>query len=147
MEQEKSYHWISMEQTQYLLDTNIIVFLFRGNVDICQKLNSVGKENCFISEVTVAELQYGVECSAKKEYNARILQDFLQDTNVIPFKDAINCFASEKAKLKKVGLKIDDFDLLIGCTAKQNNLTVVTDNIKHFQRIDDIHIENWIQRL
>lgn len=131
---------------QYLLDTNICVFLFRGSERIAEKMELVGKENCFVSDVTVAELRYGVECSKHRERNEMILNEFLEDVGVIPFDVAINNFAKEKARLRKLGQKLDDFDLLIGCTATACKMTVVTDNAKHFQRIKDIQLENWVER-
>jgi tRNA(fMet)-specific endonuclease VapC len=131
---------------QYLLDTNICVFLFRGKYDINKKIAHVGWKNCCISEVTVAELKYGVECSAHPKENENILKDFLQRIAIIPFVTAIDEYAKEKARLRKAGKPIDDFDLLIACTAKANKLTVVTDNEKHFERISKLIIENWVER-
>lgn len=130
----------------YLLDTNICVFLFRGKYGVNAKINEVGIENCCISEVTVAELQYGVACSTDKEKNASVLESFLQDIKVIPFTSITQCFANEKARLRKLGTPIDDFDLLIACSAIVSNSILVTDNVKHFAKVENITIENWIER-
>lgn len=97
---------------------------------------------CYISEITVAELKYGVQCSSNKTKNARILSKFLEDINVIPFEAAIDLYAEEKARLRSLGTPVDDFDLLIGCTAVSCDLTLVTENIKHFLRIRNINMEN-----
>lgn len=56
-------------------------------------------------------------------------------------------FAMQKARLRKEGKLIDDFDLLIGCTAKVTQCTLVTENIKHLKRIENIRIENWIDSI
>lgn len=130
----------------FLLDTNICIFLFRGKYGVNNIFNEVGKENCYVSEVTVAELKYGTECSARPEENRRILEDFLQEVTIIPFDAAIDFYAKEKARLRRQGTPIDDFDLLIGSTAVSCNLTLVTDNTKHFQRIANVSLENWIVR-
>lgn len=130
----------------YLLDTNICVFLFRGKYGVNEIFNQVGKDNCFVSDVTVAELKYGTECSARPEQNRMILQDFLREITIIPFEACVDFYAKEKARLRYQGTPIDDFDLLIGCTAVSCDLTLVTDNVKHFQRINNIRIENWIVR-
>lgn len=130
----------------YLLDTNICVFLFRGKHQMNQKISSVGWHNCYISEVTVAELQYGVECSSQPQENQLILDEFLQQITVIPFSVAVKQYAQAKAKLRKKGLLVDDFDLLIGCTAISGDMTLVTDNLKHFDRIQGLKIENWVER-
>jgi tRNA(fMet)-specific endonuclease VapC len=55
-------------------------------------------------------------------------------------------YAKEKARLKKSGIILDDFDILIGSTAIANNLILVTDNKKHLSRLSNIKIENWIKR-
>lgn len=94
----------------------------------------------------MAELKYGVECSAHPKENENILKDFLQRIAIIPFVTAIDEYAKEKARLRKADKPIDDFDLLIACTAKANKLTVVTDNEKHFERISKLIIENWVER-
>lgn len=130
----------------YLLDTNICVFLFRGKYGIAEIINHIGPDCCYVSEVTVAELKYGVHCSANSTKNARILSDFLQDINIVPFEAAIDFFAEEKARLRRQGTPIDDFDLLIGSTAVSCGLTLVTDNVKHFERIKNLQLENWVSR-
>lgn len=135
-----------MNAEGFLLDTNICIFLFRGKFDIQSRLDKIEHNRCYISEVTVAELKFGVECSSKREQNLKILNDFLSEVNVIPFEVSIDIFAKEKARLRRAGTPIDDFDLLIGCTAKACNLVMVTDNEKHFQYIQGLQIENWINR-
>lgn len=131
---------------KYLLDTNICVALFRGLWRISEKIDAVGLDNCYISEVTIAELWYGVECSELKEENARVLVDFINSIGVIRFEEAVREFARQRAVLKKKGKPIDNFDLLIGCTAKACGLTLVTDNVRHFERIDGLVIEDWADR-
>ena len=61
---------------------------------------------------------------------------------MIPIKDAIPLFAKEKARLRKDGTLVEDFDLLIGTTAVKEGLTMVTENTRHFQNIDGIKLEN-----
>ena len=130
----------------YLLDTCIVVFLFRDKYDVAPKLDAVGLENCYISENTIAELQAGVEKSSSKQFNQMMLDKFVQMVNVIPFSSVIKRYAKEKVATEKQGTPVADFDLLIGCSALENNLTMVTDNVKHFAPIPGIIIENWIDR-
>lgn len=131
---------------QYLLDTCIVVFLFRDKYDVAARLDAVGLENCFISEVTIAELQAGVEKSSSRQFNQMMLDKFVQMVNVIPFSTVIKRYAKEKVATERKGTPVADFDLLIGCSALENNLIMVTDNVKHFQAIPNIEIENWIER-
>lgn len=128
---------------KYLLDTNICIFYIKGQYELDRKIDEVDSENCHISEMTLAELKFGVENSEKKEKNQKALDDFLTGVTVIPIFHAIDLYAKEKARLRKSGLTIDDFDLLIGVTAVTNNLVMVTNNTGHFQRIKGIELEDW----
>ena len=132
--------------TRYLLDTSIVAFLFRGKHDIGNHLRCVGADQCYVSEVTIAELTYGAYHSTKVEHNLNMLDNFKKMVNVIPFSEAIKEYAKQKDTLVKNGTMIEDFDLLIGCTAVAKKYTMVTDNVKHFSRIKGIKIENWIER-
>ena len=134
---------------RYLLDTNICVFLLRGMYEVDKKINQVGLKNCYISEITVLELKYGVELLMQKDGINRSAQlnNFLEAISVIPITDALDVCAREKNRLRLAGTPADDdFDLLIGCTAVAGNMTIVTENIKHFKNIKGIKIENWIER-
>lgn len=134
---------------QYLLDTNICVFLLRGQYDVDKKIDEVGLENCHISEITMAELKYGAELGRKKgmKQRAQGLDSFLSSIQILPISNAIDLYASEKARLRLAGTPADDdFDLLIGCTAIVNDLIMVTENIKDFKNFSNIKLENWIKR-
>lgn len=130
---------------KYLLDTNICIYFIKGLYTLDKKIESVRPENCFISEITVTELKFGVENSKHPNENRIVLTDFLEGIKIIPIFNSLDHYAKEKVRLKKAGKTIDDFDLLIGSTAVTNNLTVVTNNRKHFDRIKDIKIENWTE--
>ena len=67
------------------------------------------------------------------------------DLNVIPISVAIEEFARQKAPLRREGKLIDDFDLLIGCTAKVSQCVLVTENLKHLERGEGLGIENWVE--
>ena len=134
---------------QYLLDTNICIFLLRGQYDVDKKIDEVGLENCHISEITMAELKYGAELGRKKgiKQRAQGLDSFLSSIQILPISNAIDLYASEKARLRLAGTPADDdFDLLIGCTAIVNDLIMVTDYIKDFKIFSNIKLENWIKR-
>ena len=131
----------------YLLDTNICIFLLRGKYHINDKLNSIGWNNCCISEVTIAELKYGAECSDNPSKNMKLVNKFIEKISVIPILKSLDVYAREKARLRKKGILIDEFDLLIGCTAITHNMIVVTENEKHLKRISSIKIKNWVNRV
>jgi tRNA(fMet)-specific endonuclease VapC len=127
----------------YLLDTNICIYLFKAKFDIIEKMRTVGFSQCGISEITLAELIYGAEKSNNILKNKRIVESFADKIDIIPIFDALEIYGKEKARLKTKGTAISDFDLLIGATAIKYNLVLVTQNIKEFERMENIKIENW----
>ncbi|GGB22995.1 type II toxin-antitoxin system VapC family toxin [Puia dinghuensis] len=128
---------------QYLLDTNICIFFMKGLFDLKNKIHKAGPENCFISEITLAELKFGVENSQAKEKNGITLSHFLTGVIIIPIFPSLDIYAKEKARLRKAGQPVDDFDLLIGATAISNGLTLITNNVGHLERMKSIRIEDW----
>jgi tRNA(fMet)-specific endonuclease VapC len=105
----------------------------------------IGYDNCFISEITLAELKYGAELSERVDENLRSVDEFSNNVGILPIFNSLDMYAKQKARLRKTGNMIDDFDLLIGCSAMKNGLILVTNNENHFDRIENIKIENWIR--
>lgn len=132
---------------KYLLDSNIYIYILRGKKGIYEQLQKVGWHNCCISEITIAELLYGAECSNCVEENKKAVLSFCADIEVIPIAIALSEYAFQKAKLRKSGTLIDDLDLLIGSTAVAIDGIMVTENVKHLNRIENIQIENWLSPL
>lgn len=134
---------------KYLLDTNICIHFLRGKYSVTDKIKEVGAENCYISEITVAELRFGEEIMLRKGLagTKHSVNDFLSDIKVLPISRAIDMFAQEKAKLQIQGKPNgSDFDLLIACTSIAYGMTMVTENVKHFENVEGIIVENWINR-
>ncbi|MBS1622421.1 MAG: type II toxin-antitoxin system VapC family toxin [Bacteroidetes bacterium] len=128
---------------QYLLDTNICIFFLKGKFDLADKIEKVREANCFISEITVAELKYGAEKSERPVENRKVVELFIPKFNILPIYSSLDIYAKEKAHLSKVGTIIDEFDLLIGATAVSNGMVMVTNNTSHFSRIRKIKLEDW----
>ena len=103
--------------------------------DLKKKFEKVDPDNCFISEITLAELMFGVENSDNKKKNQKALDYFLTGVNVVPVFHSLSLYAKEKSRLRKAGTPCDDFDLLIGVTSVTHNLVMVTKNTNHFKRI------------
>ena len=114
--------------------------------DIDKFILERGEENCFISDITVAELLYGAKKSNNPNKSLQITSEFINSFSVVHIYDSLETYADNRVLLEKQGQKLDDFDLLIGSTAVKNNMIMVTDNVKHLARIPDINIENWIER-
>lgn len=128
---------------KYLIDTNTCIYYIKGKFDLKTKFEKANPDNCFISEITLAELKVGVENSEKKNKNQKALDNFLTGVKIVPIFHSLDLYAKEKARLRKAGIPIDDFDLLIGVTAVTHNLTMVTNNTDHFKRIMGITLEDW----
>ena len=130
---------------KYLIDTNILIHILRGTKNFNTKFEQLGYENIYVPYLTKIELQYGAYCSESPDKNLLLTQKILELFRIIQLDDFIfETFVKEKVKLRKKGLKISDFDLLIASTALQNNLILVTENIKDFQNIENLTIENWM---
>ena len=114
----------------------------KGRFGLIEKFKEAGLNNWFISEITLAELKFGVQNSQQIDKNAEILSKFLSNLKILPIIQALDIYASEKTRLRKAGTPISDFDLLIGATAV-NQLTMVTNNVGEFSRINNIALEDW----
>ena len=128
---------------KYLVDTNTCIYFIKGKYDLKDKFELAAPENCFISEITLAELKFGVANSEKKEKNQKALDNFLSGMKIVPIYHSLDLYASEKARLRKAGTPVDDFDILIGVTSITHNLIMVTNNSEHFKRLKGIIIEDW----
>ena len=98
---------------------------------------------CFISEITLAELYFGL---AKSENKKKKLEDIKQVQGlfkVLPAFSSFREYGEIRYNLEHKGMRIDQFDLLIGATAVHYGMTLVTSNEKHFERIESLAIENW----
>ncbi len=131
---------------KYLLDTNICIHFFRGRFNLIKKFSEIGLENCAISGISLAELVFGAENSSNPDKNHDIIEKFSDQVTILPIFNSIYNYGKEKARLRKSGAMISDFDLLIGCTSIESDLIMVTENVREFERISGIQIENWIDR-
>ena len=135
--------------TAYLLDTNICVYLINGKYELASRLRSTKISNCFLSELTVAELLYGVANSAPTHQltNRQRLDDFLLlfDERILPISDSLEAYAQQKAHLKRLGRLQGEFDMLIGSVAVAHRMTLVTHNTAHFSSMAGIVLTDWVR--
>jgi len=130
----------------YLIDTDILIYSLKGHETV-QK-NFLENENIpkSISAVTFGELLYGAKKSAHRDKNLAVVYRIKELFPVIDVDKAVmETFSDLKVGLQKIGTVIDDMDLLIASTALTLNLTLVTNNEKHFRKIAGLKIENWSQ--
>ena len=138
-----------MSGNKFLLDTNICAFYLRGKYHIDNYIDAVGWGNCYISEITMLELKFGVELSMQRDGIDRTseLDEVLEAIKILPIADAIDIASKEKIRLRLAGTPADDnFDLLIACTAIAYDCIMVTDNTKDFKNFKGIQLVNWINR-
>jgi tRNA(fMet)-specific endonuclease VapC len=131
---------------EYLLDTNICIHFLGAKFNLLKKLQEIGIENCAISIITLVELIFGAENSSNPKRNHDLIEAFTDQVMILPIFDAIYLYGKENARLRAIGKVISDFDLLIGCTAVEKELIMLTENLDEFKRISSVQIENWIER-
>ena len=132
-------------KVQYLLDTDACIELFKHNESVLEKIETVGAENCFVSEITIAELFYGAAKSGRQEHFDDV-KNLLLAFDLMPIFSSLQLYDVHKAGLEAKGQMIGEFDLLIGSCAVYNDLVMVTSNVKHFDHIPNIKIEDWAQK-
>lgn len=119
----------------------------KGRYQLDEKIAKVGQNNCYISEITVAELLFGAARSANKEKHLKQIASFIGQFKILPIYNTLSVFADKKAELYAKGQLIDDFDILIGATAIYHKLVMITENVKHLNHLSSIKIENWIDKV
>ena len=115
----------------------------KGRFNLIEKFNNVGFGNCYISEITLAELKFGVQNSQNIAKNTAALEAFLTNIKILPIIPSLDFYALEKTRLRKLGTPISDFDLLIGATSVTNSMVMVSNNTREFSRIHNINLEDW----
>ena len=128
----------------FLLDTDTVIYCLKGQETVIRNLKNHRQDPLKISTITLLELYYGAYKSEKVTGNLakvkRIESDF--DTIAVDFSIA-GTFGMLKSSLETQGLPLDDFDLVIAACALTRNLVLVTNNTKHFQRVEGLKLENW----
>ena len=134
--------------SQYLLDTNICIHFIKGEYDLGNKIRTVGFHSCYLSEITIAELLYGVENSStdRRSMNLQRVQNLRTafSERVLSIEECLEEYATQKAQLRRMGRRVEDLDIFIGATSIVKGLTLVTRNTKDFANMTGIVLENWI---
>lgn len=129
----------------YLLDTDICIYWLNGRQSVKDKLLAAGWEQVAISVITQAELYYGAYNSSRVAENLKRVDDFVKQLLILPLREAtLKRFGALKTQLRQSGQPLPDFDLLIASVALVENHVLVTNNTRHYQRIPDLQLENWV---
>ena len=128
----------------YLLDTNTIIYSLKGHAVVKENLRLHLNDPMCISVITLMELYYGAHKSQKVESNLAKIKTLENSLESIPLgKEPVEIFGILKAKLERSGTLLDDFDLILAACALTHNLVLVTNNTKHFRRIEGLRITDW----
>ena len=130
----------------YLLDTNTVIYILKGDPVVVANLKKHIHDPIKLGTITLMELYYGAYKSQKVTSNLAKIKNLENIMEIIPVGEEVaEIFGREKMRLEKEGIPLDDFDLVVGCCALAHNLTLVTNNIRHFKRIEGLQITNWIE--
>ncbi len=131
----------------YLLDTDTLIYSLKGSEFVKKNLEAHLEDPMQISVISLLELFYGAYKSQKIASNIAKVKTLEHTFEIVtPGRETAEIFGMTKADLEKNGTPLDDFDLIIASTAMAHNLTLVTNNIKHFKRIDGLKLENWVDQ-
>ncbi len=131
----------------YLLDTNICIYGLKGTYPaLNNKLLTIHPDEIAVSSITLAELEYGAEKSKWSVQNRQRMQSFLVNYNIIPFTENDSlAFGRIRANLESNGTPIGAYDMMIASQSVARNLIVITHNVKEFNRVPGIVIEDWTE--
>ena len=131
----------------YMLDTNICIYAIKNKPEqVIRRLHSNLNKGLCISAITLAELEHGTEKSERPEKNRAALLQFLSILDILPFDDrAAAEYGSICAYLQRKGTPIGTMDMLIAGHARAEDLILVTNNVREFERVPDSKIENWAE--
>ncbi|MBK0124960.1 type II toxin-antitoxin system VapC family toxin [Pantoea sp. C8B4] len=130
---------------RYMLDTNIVIYVIkRRPIEVLERFNAnVGR--MVISSITLAELVHGAEKSAFPERNLRTVEDFISRLDVLSYdQKAAFHYGSIRAELEKKGTPIGLNDLHIAAHARSEALTLITNNLREFSRVNGLISDNWL---
>lgn len=130
---------------KYLLDTDTIIYFLNKNSSVKTRIENEGLKNISISIITLFELYFGAYNSYRIKENIHTINKLRNVIHIFQINDSIlKSFGKTKTFLRKAGELIGDFDLVIATTALAHDLTLITNNISHFQRIPSLKNENWL---
>jgi len=128
----------------YLIDTNICVFAVKNHPHVIFHFKTHSPDDFRISSVSIAEIWYGIEKSQHRENNLHVWRNFLKPFAILDFdRKTAEEYGAIRKQLEGTACMIGDHDCMIAATALVNHLTVITNNIKEFQRVKGLKVEDW----
>jgi len=128
----------------YILDTNTLIYYFKGQGQVAQNIANVSPQEIGISAIVLFELQVGIAKSTSPAKRTQQLQQLLSRVNLVLFdRDSAVAAAKIRAQLEQQGTPIGPIDVLIAGTAASLQATLVTHNVKEFSRVSGLAIADW----
>jgi tRNA(fMet)-specific endonuclease VapC len=128
-----------------LLDTDHCIAILRGQLDLSEHVSP--DEELATTSISVAELIHGAYRSQHRDDNLARLEVLLSALMILPFDERAGWrFGALKAELESKGKPLDDLDLQIASIAVETNSTLLTNNTRHFKRISDLNLMNWLAK-
>lgn len=128
----------------YVLDTNILIYFFKGLGNVSQHLLAQSPGDIGVPAIVLYELEVGIKKSQSPQKRLKQLNDLISVITVLPFGHTeAKASAQIRAQLEKKGSTIGHYDILIGGTALGNRATLVTHNLKEFERIENLSVVDW----
>ena len=130
---------------KYMLDTNIVIYVIkRRPLEVLDTFNKHAGQMC-ISSITLSELLHGVEKSAQPEHNLRQVESFVSRLDVLDYTSKASAhYGDIRSHLEKKGKTIGVNDFHIAGHARSEGLILVTNNLKEFERVEALRLENWV---
>jgi len=130
---------------KYLLDTNIVIYVIKQRPVEALEIFNRHQGRMAISSITLAELVHGAEKSSDVSRNMAVVEDFVSRLAVLAYDDkAAWQYGNIRATLEKIGQPIGVNDLHIAAHARSNGLTLVTNNLREFEKVPGLLLENWV---
>ena len=129
---------------KYMLDTNILIYAIKNRPKRIREAFKQHSDYLSMSSVTLGELIYGAERSARVTRNLQAIEGLAARMDVIPFDyQAATHFGQVRAELSKKGKPIAPYDSMIAGHARALGLILVTNNVREFKRVPGLRVENW----
>jgi tRNA(fMet)-specific endonuclease VapC len=132
-----------MTVRRFMLDTDSVSFVLRGEGGVAERLTAHAPSEICLSSMSLSELRFGADKRRSKRLH-KLIDTFVAHIDVVAFDpSAATMFGRVCAALQAKGSPIGTFDTLIAAHALSLNLTLVTNNMKHFKQVHGLKIQNW----
>jgi tRNA(fMet)-specific endonuclease VapC len=133
---------------KYLLDTNIVIYVIKQRPLQVLEMFNQHHGRMAISSITLAELAHGAEKSSAVSRNMAVVEDFVSRLSVLSYDDkAAWQYGHVRAALEKLGQPIGINDLHIAAHARSQGLILITNNLREFERVPGLLLDNWVNEL